>query len=239
MGGVLSAAAVAVLSAAAAVGLAGGPRHSAATRLSARAAPPRWSGAADRVRHVRNRGSRLAEARRAAVADLAQALAGELRAGADLAAALGAAAESGRVLGGLAREAAAAATLGADPAAVLASAATLPGAAGLGAIAAALRVGQRAGAVLAPALIAVAEAAEADERVRHEVLAQLAGPRATAWALAALPAAGLVLAAGMGAHPQRLLLGTLPGGLLLGTAVALTAAGWRWLRALARRAAPP
>lgn len=181
----------------------------------------------------------LEAARRGATVDVASALAAELRAGQPLPAALAAAGEVGGPLQACIQEAAGAAALGNDPAPMLRRAGALPGAAGLTAVAAAWDVASNAGASLSHALVAVAGALDEEERTRHEVQAQLAGPRATGRALLGLPLLGVAMAASIGAHPGRLLLHTGWGALLCAAATGLAVAGNVWLERLARRAAPP
>ncbi len=67
------------------------------------------------------------------------------------------------------------------------------------------------GAGLAAALDRVAAALRAEADQRDDLRAQLAGPRSTAVLLALLPVFGLVLGAGLGAHPSAVLLHTPPG----------------------------
>jgi tight adherence protein B len=72
--------------------------------------------------------------------------------------------------------------------------------------------------------------------VRQEVSTQLAGPRATAALLGALPAVGVLLGTGLGAAPLDVLLRT-PWGLgclVLGSL--LTIAGVAWTERIARAA---
>lgn len=77
------------------------------------------------------------------------------------------------------------------------------------------------GSGLAAAVERLEEGLRADGAQRRAVQAELAGPRATAALLAVLPAGGLLMAAGLGADPVRMLLTTplglacLTGGLLL------------------------
>ena len=73
-------------------------------------------------------------------------------------------------------------------------------------LAAAWRVVELTGARLAGPAARLAEAARADEAVRREVAAQLAGPRATALLLALLPCAGVLLGTALGADPAGFLL---------------------------------
>lgn len=75
------------------------------------------------------------------------------------------------------------------------------------------------------------------QRFGSRVDASLAGPRATAAILAALPIAGILLGELIGAHPVRFLLGGGPGGWLLITGAGLIAAGVLWSDHLVNRLA--
>ncbi|WP_165959308.1 type II secretion system F family protein, partial [Actinomadura sp. KC345] len=103
-------------------------------------------------------------------------------------------------------------------------AASRPGAEGLRLLAACWRVGSERGGTLATVLDGLAAALRDEEAQRQDVSVQLAGPRATARLLAALPLLGLLMAAAMGAHPISFLCGTLPGAacLIAGTTLNLT-----------------
>ena len=76
----------------------------------------------------------------------------------------------------------------------------------------------------------LADAARETERVRRELQAGLAEPRATAVVLAALPALGLLLGSMLGADPVHWLLSSRLGVLVLVTGLALEAVGawWAW-----------
>ncbi|TMQ85295.1 type II secretion system protein [Actinomadura soli] len=114
--------------------------------------------------------------------------------------------------------------------------ATRPGAEGLRLLAACWRVGAERGGTLATVLDGLATALRDEESQRQDVSVQLAGPRATARLLAALPLLGLAMAAGLGAHPLAFLFGTLPGLACLITGVTLNLTGLYWTRRLARSA---
>jgi len=60
------------------------------------------------------------------------------------------------------------------------------------------------------------------------VQAQVAGPRATATVLGALPVLGVLLGEGIGAHPWAVLSGTVVGQALLVVGVVLLGAGIEW-----------
>ncbi|MCA1822964.1 MAG: type II secretion system F family protein [Mycobacteriales bacterium] len=166
----------------------------------------------------------------------------ELRAGGDPATALADAARAlPEPLGGALSHAAAAARLGASPSAVLSDVAATAQFSGdtareLAAIAACWSVTEETGAGLAGALERLAQGLLATHRMRAEVRAQLAGPRATASVLAALPLVGLALGAALGAAPLRFLLGGPVGLLCLVAGLGLDVAGMAWTRHLLRHA---
>lgn len=110
-----------------------------------------------------------------------------------------------------------------------------PGAQRLAALAALWTVAAGAGAGLADGLDRLADALVAEQRQRAEVAAQLAGPRASAATLAALPAFGLLLAGSLGADPLGFF-ATPAGAACLTGAVALDAAGVAWIRRITTRA---
>lgn len=114
--------------------------------------------------------------------------------------------------------------------------ATRPGAEGLRLLAACWRVGSERGGALATVLDGLATALRDEEAQRQDVAVQLAGPRATARLLAALPLLGLAMAAALGAHPLPFLFGTAPGLACLITGIALNLAGLYWTRRLAKSA---
>ncbi len=95
-------------------------------------------------------------------------------------------------------------------------------------LAACWEVGSASGTGLAAAVNRLAEASRAAEEVRGELEVQLAGPRATARTLAALPLVGLLLGILMGADPVSWLVGSSVGlGCLVG-GVVLTGLGTLW-----------
>ncbi|MDT0308414.1 type II secretion system F family protein [Streptomyces sp. DSM 44917] len=182
----------------------------------------------------RRRAEREAEARREAVIAFCAALAAEVRAGRPAAEALSGA--DGQALGAAAAGVRAAARYGGDVPSALRAAAARPGAEGLCGVAACWAVAVDGGASLAAGLERVAEALRAEREQREELRAQLAGPRATALVLAGLPVFGLLLGAGMGVQPLRVLLSTPVGlGCLLAGA-ALEWAGIAWVAAIVRSA---
>jgi tight adherence protein B len=139
-----------------------------------------------------------------------------------------------------------AATTGTDPlAARVASAATAPGGGTGGeaagswrALAVGLEVADRTGAPLARSLDRLAESLVGVARVRRDAGTALAGPVATARTVLLMPGAGLLLAAGLGFDPVRVLTTTVPGAACLVVGSALVAVGWRWNRRLVRQAVP-
>ncbi|MGZ4593312.1 MAG: type II secretion system F family protein [Actinomycetes bacterium] len=220
------------------------PRDVALRRLGAR---PRSAGAARTGGPVRRRVAaararprrwdhRLADRRRRAVVELADAVASELRAGATPRAAVLRAAQDDPLLAGVA---AAARSPAGDVAGALHELGTLPGAGGATDLAAAWLVCESTGGGLATPAARLAGALRDEAQVRREVAAQLAGPRATAVLLAALPAFGLLMGAALGAHPVGLLLGTEVGRALLVPGLSLELVGILWTRRIARRASLP
>ena len=130
-------------------------------------------------------------------------------------------------------------TVGLDLADALDAAAVPPGAEGLRRIAACWRVGSGTGAGLADALDRVADGLRREQALRRQVGAELAGPRATARLLAALPVAGILLGASAGADPLDVLLHTVPGTWCLAVGLTLAALGLAWVERIARAAEPP
>lgn len=171
------------------------------------------------------RGARRAAAeRRRAEVEWLDALAAELGAGRDPAASLVAVGGSASVCPG----ALAAARTGGDVArALLADGERSPT---MRATAACWEVAAGSGAGLAASLAVLADSAREDERVRAELEAGVAEPRATALVLACLPAVGMALGAGLGAQPLAWLLGAPLGRAVLAAGLLLEAAGaaWAW-----------
>jgi tight adherence protein B len=211
-----------------AIGCLTGPAAGAAAALVAAAAISTLAGGIERSR-----------ARRAddAVLEAVGALSGELRAGLSPSVALRAAAASvGEPTAALLREAASTVALGGDAASILA-----PETAGVGTLsdghgsvpglrrlAAAWRVSVHSGASLGEVLDRVESDLRSDQAHLRRIEAELAGPRATAALLAALPALGLGLGVTMGAHPMQVLLHTVPGQLALLVGAGLDALGVWW-----------
>ncbi|MFD0684097.1 type II secretion system F family protein [Actinomadura fibrosa] len=121
----------------------------------------------------------------------------------------------------------------------LASLAERPGAEGLRLLAACWRIGSERGGTLATVLDGLAAALRDEEAQRQDVTVQLAGPRATARLLAALPLLGVGMAAALGAHPLSFLCGSVPGLACLAAGIGLNATGLWWTRRLAISAESP
>lgn len=175
------------------------------------------------------------------------ALAVELRAGRSAATALTVAADlaSGPSRNAL-QDAAGAARLGHDVAGALLREATGAGPRRpdrasavpevLRALAACWAVCSASGSGLACAVDRLEEGLRADQERRRAVEAELAGPRATAGLLAVLPAAGFLLAAGLGAAPVAVLFGTPLGLACLSAGLLLDGLGLLWTSRLVARA---
>ena len=191
---------------------------------------------------LRQRRARLArraaqeEGRRAVEA--CAALAAELTAGRSPAEALSVAStqSTGAFAAGLA-VAAAAERLGGDPPGALQEAARTSAAPTLlRGLAACWEVCSVTGAGLARAVEQVAQAARADHERLREIEAELAGPRATASLLAALPLGGLLMAFGLGADPLHQLLQTRLGAVCTLLGVTLEVLGLAWTARIVERA---
>ena len=177
----------------------------------------------------RNRLARAADQRRAAVVEVAETLAGELRAGQPLLAALERCTETWAGF----EPVAAAGRLGADVPAAMRRLARLPGAEGLAEIATAWQVSHSSGAGLSLALGQVTATARARQSTRHVVAAELASARATARLVALLPVGVLVMAAGVGGRPWQFLLASPAGLACLAAGAALAFAGLWWIDRIA------
>jgi tight adherence protein B len=192
---------------------------------------------------LRRRGERAAAERGAvAVSALCGTVAGDLRAGRPPHVALADAIESAGWptspdLADAARMVLSAARFGGDVPHALREASRLgAGTQGLAAVAACWQVAVDGGAGLAAALDRVAAALRADADQRDDLRAQLAGPRSTAVLLALLPLFGVVLGAGLGAHPSAVLLHTPIGLLCLLAGGCLEWAGLAWTSRIIRSA---
>ncbi|HTW21427.1 MAG TPA: type II secretion system F family protein [Mycobacteriales bacterium] len=190
--------------------------------------------AARSLRSARRRSA--AAARRAAVVEVTFALAAELRAGRTPAEALGAVATGSGPLRDDLLAASNAAARGGDASRELGRSQALEGAEAMRYLAAAWSVAETVGGRVAGVLDRLGTALEADDELRRELDAALAGPRATMLLLAALPAFGLVLGDAVGAQPLGFLLHRPLGWGLLGAAVLLDAAGVAAMSAIARLA---
>ncbi len=172
-----------------------------------------------------------------AVIRLCGLLAGEVRAGRQPGDALVVAVRGSRALTGAGSAAVvAAARFGGDVPGALRAAAREPGAEGLNGLAACWRVAVDRGAGLASGLERLADALRAERDQRADFRAQLAGPTSTTVMLAGLPVFALLLGAGMGARPLRVLLHTWPGIGCLVMGGALEAAGVWWAMRIVRGA---
>lgn len=178
------------------------------------------------------------EVERAGAAEALAVLVAELRAGQQPGRALAAAAEV--AVGPFAATllvAARSAQVGADPAECLvneAEASAVPQL--LKGLAACWTVCASTGSSLAAAVEVLAQGLRAQHEQHLALEAELAGPRATAVMLAALPLAGLSLAAGLGARPLHVLLHTPVGLGCLAAGVSLDLVGLWWTRWLVSRA---
>jgi tight adherence protein B len=180
------------------------------------------------------------DAIRASVVEMCRATAAELRSGQPSGRAL---ITGGQVLPDSARAALgpcfAVAGQGADAelSELLMIASASPGLAGLSRLAACWRVAAGAGSALAPALDRIADGLQDEIDVGLDIVAALAGPRATVRLLAALPVVGLLLGTVIGADPVGFLVGSPIGvGCLIGAAV-LDLTGLAWARRIAGAAA--
>jgi tight adherence protein B len=113
------------------------------------------------------------------------------------------------------------------------------GAEGLRMLAASWRIGAERGGTLATVLDGLATALRDEESQRQEVATQLAGPRATARLLAALPLLGLGMAAALGSNPLPFLFGTALGLGCLCAGLTLNLTGFLWTHRLAQAAEEP
>ena len=100
------------------------------------------------------------------------------------------------------------------------------------AVAAAWALAEDVGAPLADVLDQLAVGLRSDADVDGEIEASLAGPRATARLLAALPVAGIAIGELIGAHPGQVLVATPVGRVCAVAGVALAVLGQLWSRQL-------
>ena len=106
-------------------------------------------------------------------------------------------------------------------------------------LARAWQVSTRHGVPLAEVLDATRQDLTQRAAFTRQLESQLAGPRASAAVLAALPLLGLLLGQASGAEPAHVLLATAPGQTLLVLGALLTATGLRWTTRLTTKAAHP
>ncbi|MGW1799131.1 type II secretion system F family protein [Streptomyces sp. NPDC001984] len=176
------------------------------------------------------------ERRGDAVIALCGGLASEVRSGRQPGEALLRAARDSDGLGEAQGAVVAAARFGGDVPGALAVAARQSGAEGLLGLAACWRVAVDQGAGLAAGLDRLDAALRAERDQRADLRAQLAGARATAVMLAALPVLGLLLGTAMGANPLHVLLHTGAGLGCLVIGAVLEGAGMWWAARIVRRA---
>lgn len=172
--------------------------------------------------------------RRLAVVHACEALRGELSAGQPLVRALERTADSWPLLAPAAR----AARLGGDVPAMLRTSGTAPGAEGLGRLADAWTICSTTGGGLAFAVGRVLDTVRSEQAVLTQVHAELAGARATARMVGALPVLVLLAAQGVDARPWDFLLGTTAGVVCLLAGTALVMAGISWIERIADASAP-
>jgi tight adherence protein B len=102
-------------------------------------------------------------------------------------------------------------------------------------IAAGVRLSVRTGCSLAAVACAVEDDLRARQRQQQDLRTAVAGPRASAALLAALPLLALAMGSGVGADPWHVLTATPVGNLLLVVGVGLEAAGLAWASQQVRR----
>lgn len=183
-----------------------------------------WAQARER-RRVANRLARAVET--------LQAVAAELRAGNDLAAALRSAGTvADTAMCAALTRAAQAIQMGDDPAASLERTA----ADGVDQLAGLVRLSGSRGIALAEAVEVLAGDATEQAIARRDVASLLAGPRATAALLTLLPVFGIVMGQTIGADPWQVLLHTSAGAIAMIAGTVLAAAGVIWTGAMVRGA---
>jgi tight adherence protein B len=170
--------------------------------------------------------------RRAEVAELVGLMAAELRAGVLPQHMVAGLAGDFPVLDAAAR----AADLGGDVVGALREASTAAGREVLRDVAGAWWVSDRSGAPLASVVERLEQSARADREIAREVESGVAPARATARLMAALPAVGLLLGAGMGGDPIAVLTGTWVGVACLAAGCGLACAGVAWIERIATAA---
>ncbi|GGO69709.1 type II secretion system F family protein [Nonomuraea cavernae] len=233
----MTAALLAAMSTAAAVWLWTGPDLAMARLRVLTSAERAWPWPSLRRYVVRPNPTRRADAWRRATIELCQSLAAELTAGRTPGEALTRAVaavdfpdpETLRPLVAAAKD-------GGDVSAALRAVAPAQGGEGLCRLAASWDIGVTAGAGLSALVERIGRTLRAAQAHRQDVAAQLAGPRATARMLAALPALGLLMAGALGMRPLHFLCGSLPGFACLVAGLALDACGLWWTHRMALHA---
>ena len=191
------------------------------------------------ARAHRGRAARVAAATAATeLADALQRITDELRAGSHPAAALAGVTADGPVAARLLTPAATAARLGDDVPAALRRGQDTAVTTELGRVAAAWSLAERHGVPLADVLARVHGDIRWRVRFGASVQALLAGPRATAGVLTALPGLGVALGQLLGADPIGVLRAGPLGQVLLVVGIGLVAAGRAWTDQILRRAVP-
>lgn len=186
---------------------------------------------ARRIGSSYRRGSTARRSRMAAI-EIVTGMAAELRAGRPARDALICAVGSAPVR--MCEQAVGAARLGGDVPGGLRSDVASGAPASLLGLAALWQVAEGSGAGLAAGAERLGAAALAREQVRRELASHLAGPKATARVLAALPVVGCLLGLGLGANPVAWLLGSPLGWIVLMAGTGLEVLGLWWVSRLAR-----
>lgn len=194
----------------------------------------------------RARARQRAQLLRAAVVELARAIASELRSGraatAAVEVAVASAAEPLQAVMGVVADVARRGDLvdvgeAVDEVIARAPDDVVASVGGLRALRACLAVASTSGAVLAPAVDRVADALQDEIELDRALAGSLAAPRATVRLLAALPIFGMSLGSVIGADPLQFLIGS-PAGLACAVgALFLDAAGIAWAARIAHKAA--
>jgi tight adherence protein B len=189
---------------------------------------------------LRGRADRVAAHARTALIPWCVALASELQVGRTPVDALHAAAlEADPAIAAAIEPIGAVGSLGGDVAAAFNLAATRPGLDALRHVAVCWSVAGETGAGLATSLRQLGAAWQSTQRLRDEVIAQLASARASARVLAVLPIFGVLLGEAVGATPVQFLLHTAVGAGCLTATVALDVAGLAWTDRIAARVPSP
>jgi tight adherence protein B len=181
------------------------------------------------------RARRLATRRADRVLEACETLAGELRAGQPPSAALRQCVDVWPEIDPVA----AAAALGADVPRALRRLAALPGASGLGEVAAAWQVSEISGSTMAVALGRVTDAARRRRASQQLVAAELASAQATARLVGLLPFAVLAMGSGLGGDPWGFLLRNPVGLVCLGAGGGLLLLGLAWIERIAASVVDP